>query len=351
MADYKNLNNQEYWAKRTEERVDKYWKDMDKVEARLGKEYQTATTDIKNSIADLYASYASENGLEYTESIKLLNTTEINDYRNQINTLTEGLSDVTDPAILKEIELLKSTRKLSRLQASLNKINARLLNLGYMEQITTKDWLAEAYQGNYYHTLHEVTTGIGFMVDFHLLNERAIKTAITYPWSGAMFSDNIWENKRLLIKNLKKTITQGLIKGKSYKDMAKDLNKSMNTGMFNASRVIRTETATVVNTATGDGYEEAMGSEGKYIIIATLDRRTSSICQKQDQKVYLLKDRKIGVNMSPFHVNCRSTMSIYFDDGDDLTGTRFAKDADGNNIKVPKNMNYDTWFKTYIDKN
>lgn len=347
MSKYSGLSNSEYWKVRSEERVSTYWDDTEKVGKRLGKEYQEAVSDIKGDIAELYAKYATDNNLDYAEAIRMLNTQELADYRVQMQNLLNKLTDITDPAILKEIELLKQANRLTRLQALENKIQARLLELGYTEQITTEDWLAESYKGNYYHTLHEVTTGLGFLVNFNLLNERAIQEAITYPWSGAMFSDAIWDNKRQLIKNMKKTIVQGLIKGQGYKNMAKELDKKMQSGYSNALRVIRTETAAVVNSATAKGYEDTEIVE-KYVVIATLDTRTSSICQKQDSKVYLLKDRQIGVNYPPFHPNCRSNVAAFFEDELSEDDTRIARDADGKNIKVPRTMSYETWYKTYI---
>ena len=39
----------------------------------------------------------------------------------------------------------------------------------------------------------------------------------------------------------------------------------------------------------------------KYKILATLDKRTSEICQKLDGEVFNVKDAVIGVNMPPFH--------------------------------------------------
>ena len=79
---------------------------------------------------------------------------------------------------------------------------------------------------------------------FTTLNDEAIKTAITMPWAdGDMFSSRIWDSKENLVKELRKTITNGLIKGSSYRNMAKDLQQRVDSSFFNARRLVHTETS------------------------------------------------------------------------------------------------------------
>ncbi len=56
----------------------------------------------------------------------------------------------------------------------------------------------------------------------------------------------------------------------------------------------------------------------KYEIVATLDSRTSEICQEKDGMIFDMKDYEPGVTAPPFHVNCRSTTAPYFDDDFDI---------------------------------
>lgn len=79
--------------------------------------------------------------------------------------------------------------------------------------------------------------------------------------------------------------------------------------------------------------------------MATLDNRTSSICQEKDGEHYPVDDIQVGINYPPFHPNCRTTTIKYREDYGDRT--RMAKDKDGNNVKVPLGMNYEGW-KKYI---
>ena len=86
----------------------------------------------------------------------------------------------------------------------------------------------------------------------------------------------------------------------------------------------------------------------EYELLATLDNRTSSICQEKDGKHYPVDDIKVGINYPPFHPNCRTTTIKYREDYGNRN--RMAKDKDGRNIKVPLGLKYKEW-REWIEKN
>lgn len=86
----------------------------------------------------------------------------------------------------------------------------------------------------------------------------------------------------------------------------------------------------------------------EYEILATLDSRTSVICQEKDGKHYPVDDIQVGINYPPFHPNCRTTTIKYNPDYEGRT--RMAKDKDGKNVKVPLGMKYEEWKKWIEDK-
>ena len=346
---YKNLNNQDYWVKRSEARDRSTWVKEATLEKELVKTYQTAGESIKNLLAELYTKYGENNKLSYVDAIKELNPSELFDYHTKLNRTIQRLKGTKSEPLLLELEKLYQMQEVNRLQGTINQIYAELLELGYTEQLTLEQSLEGQYEENYYHSIYEVQSGTSVGVRFNKLPTEAIKQAILTPWAGDMFSDAIWDNKRLLVKNLRKTITNGLIKGESYFKMARNLNNEMNAGYKNSLRIVRTETAHVVAEATAKGYEKS-AIVYQYIIIATLDKRTSGVCQTKDNKVYKLADRQLGVNYPPFHPNCRTTVAVYFDDTDLSTIERIARDEDGKNYFVPASMDYKTWRETYVPK-
>lgn len=339
--------NEEYWLKRTEERVLRHWKNLKSVEKELAKEYRIALDTIQQMIGNLYIKYASDNKISYQEAQRLLNATEITDYRLQIQQLKSQARQTNDPNIIAEMEKLEKATRLSRFQALMNQILARLLLLGYVENTEISRWLADLYEENYYRTIYQVQTGVGAGASFALINDRAIQTAITYAWSGDMFSSRIWDNKQLLVKNLRQTLIQGFITGASIQKQARKIAKEMDSSYSHALRLVRTESAFVIGESTAEGYRQSKVVD-QYIIIATLDGRTSPICRKQDSKVYKLSERQVGVNASPFHPNCRTTEAPYFSDEDLQNAERIARGEDGRTYKVPASMSYEEWYNKYV---
>ncbi len=83
--------------------------------------------------------------------------------------------------------------------------------------------------------------------------------------------------------------------------------------------------------------------------VATLDSKTSPICQEMDGKHFPMKDFKAGLTAPPFHCWCRSCTCPYFDDEFSEGGMRAARGADGESYYVPDDMSYDEWKKSFVD--
>ena len=121
----------------------------------------------------------------------------------------------------------------------------------------------------------------------------------------------------------------------------------MNVGIYNATTLVRTEVNHFANEATALSYEEC--EVEKYEFIATLDSRTSGICQEMDNKVFKLSEKKTGINFPPLHPNCRSTTVPKLDNEVSTELKRRAREKNGESILVPADMNYKEWKAKYID--
>lgn len=349
MADkgYEGLSNQEYWKKRGIERISKKWDDLAYTERQLAKQYRLAAEDIRLSVSGLYSEYAKKEGLTYAEASRALNKIEISNYSERMRKLKESAKLSGDPRYISEIDRLVEAKKLDRLQGLVNRIDARLLEMGMEQQTTIEGWLGATYEDNYYESLFEVQQRVGFGFAFNLIDDKSVTMAIKYPWSGSMFSDNIWDNRTKLVKELRRTITQGLIKGESFDKMALRLDGEMDKGYRSALRLVRTETSHVIGQSTYDGYK-ASRTVKRYEYVAVLDKKTSSVCQDLDGKKIDLEDREVGVNANPMHPNCRSTTIAYYD-GDDEDGLRIARDDTGKTYYVPRKMKYKEWREMYVE--
>ena len=110
------------------------------------------------------------------------------------------------------------------------------------------------------------------------------------------FSIRIWKNSSKLGDYLKKQMLPNTITGKSIQKMSQELEQSMNVGLYNATRLIRTETNHFANEAEMLAYEEC--DIEKYKFIATLDKVTCKHCTKLDNKIFNVKDREIRQKLS-----------------------------------------------------
>jgi hypothetical protein len=85
----------------------------------------------------------------------------------------------------------------------------------------------------------------------------------------------------------------------------------------------------------------------QYELVATLDGKTSEICQELDGKVFAMKDYEVGVTAPPFHCWCRTVTAPYF--ADDF-GERAARNAEGKVYYVPSDIKYPEWYDRFVTK-
>lgn len=180
---------------------------------------------------------------------------------------------------------------------------------------------------------YDIQSRYGYSSAFATVNSKVVENALTYPWSGANFSDRLWKHKFELLNQLRETLTTGLIRGESVQDMSKRLAERMNASRSNALRLIRTESSHIHNTAELDAYK-ACGFE-EYEYMASFGERTCDVCGGLDGQRFRLSDKQFGVNFPPLHPNCRCT-TIAVDPDDDLEDVKSGE------------LDYEQWYQKYV---
>lgn len=209
--------------------------------------------------------------------------------------------------------------------------------------------LFKTYEHNFYSTSYLLYKT---MDDFSF-TKRVTKEYFDWmakkPWTsdGKTFSDRIWKDQKTLVDELYKEFTISATRGSNLKEAARRMSRKMDVSYKKCLRLLNTEDSFFSNKAVMDAYQNTTAEE--YMILATLDRRTCQICGDQDTKHYKIKDAKVGVNMPPFHPNCRCTTVVYFGDEDDMPEERMMRDENGKSVKT-EYMSYDEWKKKYVDK-
>ena len=212
---------------------------------------------------------------------------------------------------------------LTRSRGLFEQIGEQLKALGQKEQITFRQGLSNIYTDQFLRQVYDLGQSINVKANFNRLNPALIQKTLDYPWSGAMFSDRLWQDKERLGRNLRVGLTQSMILGEGIPQITDRINKGIDTARYNAERVARTETKRVTYCAHDDVYKDTGVEELRYRCANGGDSRTCQYCRADNGKVF-----KRGEEPTlPRHPNCRCVyipvVSDTFEDNElnELTGS------------------------------
>lgn len=212
---------------------------------------------------------------------------------------------------------------LTRSRGLFEQIGEQIKALGQKEQITFRQGLSNIYTDQFLRQVYDLGQSITVKANFNRLNPALIQKTLDYPWSGAMFSDRLWQDKERLGRNLRVGLTQSMILGEGIPQITDRINKGIDTARYNAERVARTETKRVTYCAHDDVYKDTGVEELKYRCANGGDSRTCQYCKADNGKVF-----KRGEEPTlPRHPNCRCVyipvVSDTFEDNElnELTGS------------------------------
>ena len=212
---------------------------------------------------------------------------------------------------------------LTRSRGLFEQIGEKIKALGQKEQITFRQGLSNIYTDQFLRQVYDLGQSITVKANFNRLNPALIQKTLDYPWSGAMFSDRLWQDKERLGRNLRVGLTQSMILGEGIPQITDRINKGIDTARYNAERVARTETKRVTYCAHDDVYKDTGVEELRYRCANGGDSRTCQYCRADNGKVF-----KRGEEPTlPRHPNCRCVyipvVSDTFEDNElnELTGS------------------------------
>ena len=287
--------------------------------AEMEKIYREQSVSLQRSVFDFYTRFAEDHEITYQDAMKRLRGEDLSDYAENARRYREQAEK--DPELL---------RRLNEQYASARAVRLQVLN---SEAVYRAGVLAGALHKSFEKYLYDVAEyayrkSVGGRAG--AINRPAFEEVIKTPFNGRNYSTQLWGNTDSLADSLKKVFRQGFIRGDSPQDMAREIQKEFNVARSRAETLIRTDATAVVNRATIKRYKR----EGLkyYRILVVLDDRTTQICRNiaQEDKLYKLEDAQVGVNMPPFHYNCRSTV---MPDEEELNGDIKVNDNDFEKLK------------------
>ena len=350
MAKTKATPTEKYWKKRQEE-LEKKWdkKSRAEIEQELKVYYEQSLAHIEKDISVLYQRFATDNGMDMAAAQQLLTGKEYRVWRMDLDEYVKEINATGSSELQRELNTLAMRSRITRLDALRAGTLKEMARLSEKSEEAMKEFLKSGYEDFYYHGLYEIGKKRGLQGAVSIVDGEKLERVLRVPWSGKNYSKRIWSNNAKLAKVIQQNIIAAAHRGVSVQEMTRDVRQRMGVGTKEAVRLVRTELNYVQNQAALHSIKDA--GMKFYRFIATLDKRTSTICQSHDGDVFPVEEAMPGKNMPPLHPHCRSVISgCLKGEYKPQNGTRIARDENGKNVFVPANMKYDDWRAVYVDK-
>lgn len=229
---------------------------------------------------------------------------------------------------------------LTRSRGLFEQITKELTILGQKESAVFYEGLGNIFTDQYLRQVFTLGQFTEVKANLNRLNPALVKKTLDYPWSGAMFSDRLWNDKERLGRNLRIGLTQSMILGEGIPEITDRIRKGIETTQYNAERVARSETKRVTYCAHDAVYEDTGVELLEYRCANGVDSRTCSYCAEDNGKQY-----KRGEEPTlPRHPNCRCiyipVVEDTFSAGELNELTNSARGAE----------NYEKWMAENADK-
>lgn len=254
------MKNNSYWEKRLANNLWNTYNNSSKYQKELIEIYKKATDEILEELYRIASKYEENGVISRSEFYKA----------EHLKRMDKGFNDVLK-GLGEKIE---------------NRGSKIILNAG--EDVVKK-------------------TGKSLGIDINY-NEDLAKKLMQTKWKGSNFSKRIWRNSKKLEKELNTQVKKGILTGKPTAQIAMELNKSMETGLSNSARLIRTETMHHMNDINLAHMKDSGITKVKEIV--TLDERTSNTCKVHNNKIHDIDKAPI----LPRHPNCRCVLVPYVDE-------------------------------------
>ena len=339
------MTNSEYWKKRAEERKNHVSRTADEAAEEARESFERARHRINREVAYWIQKFADAEGISYDEARKMLEAGELEQFRMTLGEyIARGKALDVDPEWQDAMVKASALHHIDRLNALKAIIRAELEE--NKARLKRSQWMHDIADYSYEHTLFGIETGLEIQINFRQPDLDTLHRDIEEAWApdGIDFANRVGINNDKLAAEVDRLLTQGMITGETYEELAKQLTDQFALKEYEAARIIRTEATRVASMSEAAAYRTA-GLE-EYEILVTLDERTCSICGPMDGHVERVDDMEPGVTAPPFHPNCRCTTIGHYEDGL-IDETRIARDENGKNIYVPADMTWAEWKSTY----
>lgn len=290
----------EYWRNREHKTIDKIEKNQEKFLKSISDEYDKALEDIEKEISRNFLKYSKDNLLTISELMKKADKFDVVKFNEKVKKYIERgeYDNSIDYLMLYNLKI-----RVNRLEFMKSKIEFEVDKLTDNLKSQYKKQLKKE-------TIEEYKRQSGILEPHIDYSKNAVAKIVNSSFHNATFSQRLWGNGESLKSVINTTINRLILQGVHPDKMISELRKLFGVSYYEARRVLITESARVQGDVQLDSIEQA--GFKSYIYIA--ERRACVICGSLNGKVFLVKDKEIGLNMYPMHPNCRCRIAPYEDE-------------------------------------
>ena len=203
--------------------------------------------------------------------------------------------------------LISDLYKYKKYYETLNKLNAELVRLGYQQINLIEPTLIKMYQDN----SKVLGEAFGFTSD---IPTETAAAAVNAVWcvDDLKWSDRVWRNMSQLQAEFQKGLFDIVATGTTTKDLTKKLVdtyvKDEKNAYYKAQRLVRTELAHVQVQSTLDEFTRQNVEYYEVIDSDDYPGRECRSCAEDHPGIYKVAEAEPGLNVPPFHPNCRCTI-------------------------------------------
>ena len=254
--------------------------------------YQQLFTDIKLALTnEIYEKYSKQ--IDEVAKIQKKSKQTILDEIAMIILEYNVTNEVMDISISEKAELKKQMNKL---------INDVFKGEYESEKDIITSTLNNVAKDSYYSSCFIYELGISYKLK--PVEQDMLNKIINKKIDGKTYSSRIWKNKNNVAKTIKKEINDFLNGKTDINTISKNIKYRFDVNYNVSNRLVRTEIAKVQTQANEVWAKEH--NIKKQLFCATLDGKTSKICQSLDGKIYNFDDK--NKKIPPLHPNCRSCL-------------------------------------------
>lgn len=290
----------EYWQNREHKIIDKIEKNQEEFLKSISDEYDKALEDIEKEINRNFLKYSKDNLLTISELMKKADKFDVVKFNDKVKKYFER----------EEFDNSMGYLIIYALKMRVNRLEFMKAKIGFEVDKLTNRLKSEYEKQLRKETIDEYKRQSGILEPHIDYNTKKVAKIIDSNFYNANFSQRLWGNGEKLKSVINTMVNRLILQGVHPDKMISELRKLFGVSYSEARRLLITESARVQGDVQIDSIEQA--GFKSYVYIA--ERRACVICGSLNGKVFLVKDKEIGLNMYPMHPNCRCRIAPYEDE-------------------------------------